>query len=127
MRGRTDNSKRRHLIISLFAIVLVIGFLYYWGSSLGSGGHTASSALEYGSRTLRSFRWNFDENNETGDQQDDSSLFSLQGENTLAPKSFPVGYCLFAPFYFLFVSFLPVLNVLHSVFIQRFAMTSILS
>lgn len=92
MRGKTDNSKRRHLILSLITIVLVIGFLCYWKSSFSSGDYTARSALDYGTRTLRSFRWNVDENDELGEKQDDSSLYSLQEDNTLVPKSFPVGY-----------------------------------
>ncbi|KMZ62789.1 putative methyltransferase PMT8 [Zostera marina] len=90
MRGKTDNSKRRHLILSLITIVLVIGFLCYWKSSFSSGDYTARSALDYGTRTLRSFRWNVDENDELGEKQDDSSLYSLQEDNTLVPKSFPV-------------------------------------
>ncbi|KAL8104896.1 putative methyltransferase PMT8 [Apium graveolens] len=90
MRGRSDGSQKKRVLVSLGLVAIILLFVYLYFGSRSDG----ESALEYGSRSLKKFGSSYlggDEDTD-GNKQDESS-FKLgldDGEAGIVPKSFPV-------------------------------------
>lgn len=89
-RGRPDGSQKKHLIASLCAVAIFLGFLFVYYGSKNSG----ASALEYGSKSLKRLGSSYlgaDDDNDA--KQDESSGFGQgDGVDDIVPKSFPVSF-----------------------------------
>lgn len=96
MRGRSDAAQKKRLLVSVCVLSVFVGFLYvYYGSIFGSHSR-ATSALEYGSRSLRRLGSSYlggDEDTDLGSKDESSTRFGLDdGEDDVMPKSFPVSH-----------------------------------
>lgn len=91
MRGRSDGSQKKRLITALCVIAVFLGFLYtYYGSIFGSQSH-GTSALEYGSRSLRRLGYlGGDEDTEGKQESFAKQLDQEDVPDDITPKSFPV-------------------------------------
>ncbi|XP_072963001.1 probable methyltransferase PMT3 [Typha angustifolia] len=90
MRGRSDASQSKNLVVILCGTVIVLGFLFlYYGSFFGPKGQHGSGALEIGSKFSRPFGWGSEDDGEVGKLEE--SIFALEeGDKTFRPKHFPV-------------------------------------
>lgn len=88
-RGRSDGSQKKHLVVSVCAVAIFLCFLYvFYGSS-----STGTSALEYGSKSLKRLGSSYlsADDDAMGKQDDSSSSFGLGDLDVdIVPKSFPV-------------------------------------
>ncbi|XP_062109338.1 probable methyltransferase PMT3 [Humulus lupulus] len=88
MRGRSDGTQKKRLIISLCVVAIFLCFLYaYYGSIFGSQSHGAS-AIEYGSRSLR--KLGYLGGDDSSDDKQESSAKVFDGDDGITPKSYPV-------------------------------------
>lgn len=90
MRGRSDGVQKKRVITSLCIVAIFLGFLYvYYGSIFGAQ-NRGSSALEYGSRSLRKLGYLGSDEDAVG-KQESSTKFGLDdGDDEFIAKSFPV-------------------------------------
>lgn len=103
-RGRSDGSQKKRLVASLCVVAFFIGFLYvYHGSLFGGAQNSGSSALEYGSKSLKRLGASYLGSDDDADSKQDesSSLVQGDGEDDIVPKSFPVRLKLYATILFL--------------------------
>lgn len=93
MRGRSDGVQKKRLITSVCIVAIFLGFLYvYYGSIFGSK-INGTSALEYGSKSLRRLGSSYlgGDDDTDGRQEESSTRFGMEnGEDDVTPKSFPV-------------------------------------
>ena len=86
MRGRSDEVQMKRLVTALVGIALVLGFLFVYKGSIFNSESSRTSALEYGSKSLRKLVWGGDE-----DADETSSKLSQEDvDDTIMVKSFPV-------------------------------------
>nr|DAD19930.1 TPA_asm: hypothetical protein HUJ06_021393 [Nelumbo nucifera] len=91
MRGRADGAQKKRLVTGLCVVATFLIFLFvYYGSSFGSRIHHSASTLEYGSRSLVSYLGGNDDSDLGSKQDESSTTFGQDGEDAVAPKSFPV-------------------------------------
>ena len=86
-RGRDDGGPKKRLVASLLILVSFVCFLYAYSRNQGS------SALEYGSKSLRklgSSYWGGDEDTDIGGKQYESTSIFGGGENDAMLKRIPV-------------------------------------
>lgn len=125
-RGRADANPKKRLVSWIVILAIICGCFYAYTRSQGS------SALEYGSKSLRKFGssyWRGDE-----DTSDSSAKLDEDGDGGIILKSFPVSEIFmsqllyhFAP---IFVCWLPDIRFFFSCCLlvcQRFVMIDILS
>ncbi|KAI4369700.1 hypothetical protein MLD38_018114 [Melastoma candidum] len=86
MKGRSNGTRKKRIIVSLCAVGLFLGFLYaYYGSVF------SSSAREFGGKSWRKIGSGVSGNDEDKDEkQDESYTQSGQENNDVILKSFPV-------------------------------------
>lgn len=84
MRGRADENQKKRLVTLILALVIFCGFLYVYSRKDGS------SALEYGSKSLKKFGSSY----WSGDDDADESSFKPgeDGEDAVMLKSIPVSF-----------------------------------
>lgn len=88
-RGRSDGSQKKRLVASLCVVAIFLGFLYVYSGSIFGSQNSGSSALEYGSKSLKRLGSSYlGGDADTDGKQDESS--SNFGEDEIVPKSFPV-------------------------------------
>ena len=80
-RGRADGSQNKRVITSILALVIICGCLYLYSRKSGS------SALEYGSKSLRKFSSYLGSEE---DVEEPSPIIGEDGDVGFVPKSFPV-------------------------------------
>lgn len=89
MRGRSDGSQKKRLITSVCVVAIFLGFLYaYYGSIFGHG----TSALEYGSKSLKRIGSSYLGGDDESDGKQDEAKFGQEDEDDVTVKSFPVSY-----------------------------------
>ena len=92
-RGRADGSQKKRLVASICVVAIFLGFLYVYGGSIFGSQNSGSSALEYGSRSLKRLGSSYlGADDDTDGKQDESSsnLGQGDGDNDIISKSFPV-------------------------------------
>ncbi|RDX84014.1 putative methyltransferase PMT8, partial [Mucuna pruriens] len=83
-RGRPDGSQKKRLIASVCGVAIFFGFLYVYHGPIFGSQNGGSSALEYGSKSLKKLGATY----LGADDDADSSGFGLGDD--IVPKSFPV-------------------------------------
>lgn len=111
MRGRSDGAQKKRLITFVCVVAIFLGFLYVYGSVFGGKTH-GSSALEYGSKSLRKLGSAYLGGDEDTDSKQDESTTKfgrVDGDDDITPKSFPVSsfqrYLVFSLLVFYWCSF----------------------
>lgn len=92
-RGRSDGSQKKRLVASICVVAVFLGFLYVYGGSIFGSQNSGSSALEYGSKSLKRLGSSYLGADDSNDGKQDESSLSLgqrDGEDDVVPKSFPV-------------------------------------
>ncbi|QCE05083.1 probable methyltransferase PMT3 [Vigna unguiculata] len=92
-RGRSDGSQKKRVIAYACGVAIFIGFLYVYQGSIFGSQNVSSSALEYGSKSLKRLGASYLGTDDASDsKQEDSSPRIGQGdaEDDIVPKSFPV-------------------------------------
>jgi len=95
-RGRSDGSQKKRVIAYACGVAIFIGFLYVYQGSIFGSQNVSSSALEYGSKSLKRLGASYLGTDDASDsKQEDSSPRIGQGdaEDDIVPKSFPVSVC----------------------------------
>ncbi|KAF1878285.1 hypothetical protein Lal_00046951 [Lupinus albus] len=88
-RGRSDGSQKKRLVASICVVTIFLGFLYVYGGSIFGSQNSGSSALQYGSESLKRLGSSYlGGDDDTDAKQDESS--SKFGGDEIVPKSFPV-------------------------------------
>ncbi|KAE9592328.1 hypothetical protein Lal_00028322 [Lupinus albus] len=94
LRGRSDGSQKKRLVASLCVVAIFLGFLYVYNGSIFGSQNTGSSALEYGSKSLKKLGASYlgADDDSDGKQDESSSSVVKQGdvEVDIVPKNYPV-------------------------------------
>ncbi|KAK7243086.1 hypothetical protein RIF29_37870 [Crotalaria pallida] len=92
-RGRSDGAQKKRLIASICTVAIVLGFLYVYNGSIFGFQNSGSSALNYGSKSLKRLGASYlGADDDSDGKQDESSSSVKQGdvEDDIVPKSYPV-------------------------------------
>ncbi|KHN00289.1 Putative methyltransferase PMT8 [Glycine soja] len=92
-RGRYDGSPKKHLVASVCGVAVFLGLLYVFQRSIFGSQNSGSSALEYGSKSLKRLGASYLGSDDDADSKQDESSSSIaqgDGEADIVPKSFPV-------------------------------------
>ena len=95
-RGRYDGSPKKHLVASVCGVAVFLGLLYVFQRSIFGSQNSGSSALEYGSKSLKRLGASYLGSDDDADSKQDESSSSIaqgDGEADIVPKSFPVSLC----------------------------------
>ena len=95
-RGRYDGSPKKPLVASVCGVAVFLGLLYVFQRSIFGSQNSGSSALEYGSKSLKRLGASYLGSDDDADSKQDESSSSIaqgDGEADIVPKSFPVSLC----------------------------------
>lgn len=94
-RGRSNGSQKKRAVASICAVTIFIGLLYVYGGSIFGSQNSGSSALEYGTKSLKRLGSSYlgtDDDNDGKQDESSSSFGQGDGEDNFVPKSFPVSF-----------------------------------
>jgi len=94
-RGRSDGSQKKRVVAYVCGVAIFLGFLYVYQGSIFGSQNASSSALEYGSKSLKRLGASYLGADDDSDSKhgDSSSRIGLgDGEDDILPKSFPVSF-----------------------------------
>jgi len=94
-RGRSDGPPKQRVVAYICGVAIFLGFLYVYRGSIFGSQNGSSSALEYGSKSLKRLGASYlgaddDSDNKQGDSS--SRIGQGDGEDDIVPKSFPVSF-----------------------------------
>lgn len=91
MRGRSDGSQKKRVVASICVVTIFLGFLYVYGGSIFGSHNSGSSALEYGSKSLRRLGSSYlGADDDTDGKQDESSSSFRQEDGTILFQRVPL-------------------------------------